>query len=522
MLPMQSRRLPQPFLKSRPKDIGERTMHLNITKSAHKKTTSKSIRRNFRPTLEALEAREVPSGSPPVITSGLPDLVDGPNQQLQGTVTVEDGHPASSLTWQASFGTNAFLLDQQLGFVDTTNFHFNWSGTLNEKWVRDANGAWYFILRDGELHRWNVSATRANPTGPLVATLDPIYFFNPRWLTDADNPADAVRYQAAQDQAFVVESALKLQDPNATGGLRENLRGHDERYLMGTNVRTGKSNQFFILPNGYLYQWMGTYTGSLLVARLDPMYYQVDMLRQLTQTAGTPDVTVGFNSFSSNTYSNTLFIAPTGYRGTLWGQVMVSNSDGTAFSRIFQISFRDHSPVLFNPGTVSVTSGSTTSFNLHGSDPDPGDSPYLTYNIGFAADALDTLLQLPSGTQLPRLTYIASRNNYGGMGTRWFRDASQHWYFQDQTGAFFKWGGMLDHAAGTYLGMLPLSYWNNPMTLQADSRATAPAGAYITVDSTGRVTVTMPDGFKGKSFAVLAWQNDGLQTTVQRFLISVK
>ena len=49
-------------------------------------------------------------------------------------------------------------LGRELGLVLTGESHTDWAG-LNEKWLRDAEGGWYYILPDGKLYRWTEAQT---------------------------------------------------------------------------------------------------------------------------------------------------------------------------------------------------------------------------------------------------------------------------------------------------------------------------------------------------------------------------
>src|SRR5205807_711657 len=91
----------------------------------------------FHPMFETLEARDMPSGSPPVVLTPLPDMTDSPSGQINLSIQVQDNQPAGNLQWQADSGTVAYLVDHQLGLVDTHGYHPNWSGSLHAKWMRD-------------------------------------------------------------------------------------------------------------------------------------------------------------------------------------------------------------------------------------------------------------------------------------------------------------------------------------------------------------------------------------------------
>ncbi|MEJ7680210.1 MAG: hypothetical protein WKG06_20615 [Segetibacter sp.] len=74
-----------------------------------------------------------------------------------------DGDPVG---FTATAQSLAYVLDQQLGLAHpgVADYYLNWFDR-NEKWVKGAGGAWYFILPTGELYRWDGSG---QSTGTLV------------------------------------------------------------------------------------------------------------------------------------------------------------------------------------------------------------------------------------------------------------------------------------------------------------------------------------------------------------------
>ena len=94
------------------------------------------------------------------------------------------------------FGPNAseaFALDSQFEFDATASNFLDWGGR-GEKWfVSDSENAWFYILPNGELYRWDgVSGRTSELNGSLITQLDPAYHANTSLLHDAREPGVAV------------------------------------------------------------------------------------------------------------------------------------------------------------------------------------------------------------------------------------------------------------------------------------------------------------------------------------------
>ncbi|MFM7039887.1 MAG: hypothetical protein ACKO2L_19440 [Planctomycetaceae bacterium] len=70
---------------------------------------------------------------------------------------------------------SAIDLDQRYGFKSDGKLSTNAGGKM-EKWFRDSNNAWHFILPTDEIRRWD---GKAGANGELVAQLDTSYYMNP-------------------------------------------------------------------------------------------------------------------------------------------------------------------------------------------------------------------------------------------------------------------------------------------------------------------------------------------------------
>ena len=77
----------------------------------------------------------------------------------------------------------AYNANRQLGLSTTGNYYTNRRGA-NEKWIVGTGSVSYYILPNGELHRWTGSLA----SSPLVAQLNATYWQTPRRLTEAGAP----------------------------------------------------------------------------------------------------------------------------------------------------------------------------------------------------------------------------------------------------------------------------------------------------------------------------------------------
>jgi hypothetical protein len=117
----------------------------------------------------------------------------------------EKGFPPTS-TWVAQLGSNYYtdpallydaakfldtspaglpstlsLMDEVYGFELDGDHWENW-GNRGEKWFKDRNNAWYFILPTGDLYLWD---GKPRATGELIATLGPTVHADPSLLWNA-------------------------------------------------------------------------------------------------------------------------------------------------------------------------------------------------------------------------------------------------------------------------------------------------------------------------------------------------
>ena len=129
------------------------------------------------------------------------------SDEASGTLfaTLDSGvHANPALLHDAFGGTNGPdplpELDRRFGFRFAGSLWSNWGGR-DERWFKDRDDAWYFILPNGEIYKWDLSR---RAMGTLVATFSSDVHTNPSLLFDADKsmPAEA---DAAEAEALAVQ-----------------------------------------------------------------------------------------------------------------------------------------------------------------------------------------------------------------------------------------------------------------------------------------------------------------------------
>jgi hypothetical protein len=104
------------------------------------------------------------------------------DQILDVTLPVTDANtPLASLTYLTTANDLGFLLDQSHTFANYHPQYDNSSG-LGEKWLRSADGTWFYLRLDGGtgkalLRQWKGAGLSAND--PLIAELHRVYYDRP-------------------------------------------------------------------------------------------------------------------------------------------------------------------------------------------------------------------------------------------------------------------------------------------------------------------------------------------------------
>jgi hypothetical protein len=237
---------------------------------------------------------------------------DESTRVIDTSVTDSNGahilYTAPGGAYKSSAGTRASLLNHTYGLEFTGSYYQNYGGA-EERWLKGKDGQWFFIKPDGQFFKWDGRSHQA--TGTLLAALDPVFYYRPDLLYNAQ----------AGDLAIALSKGLGLMN---TGNLHENSGGAGERWLLGAG-----GQWYFIKPSGEFFAWDGVSpSGGTYLATLDPVYF-TDIGR-LTD----PNLLSFIVSYSGES----LTIAVTdGYVGNFW--VEASVFDGTTTAKtMFQVT----------------------------------------------------------------------------------------------------------------------------------------------------------------------------------------
>ncbi|MGE0759339.1 MAG: right-handed parallel beta-helix repeat-containing protein [Pirellulaceae bacterium] len=134
-----------------------------------------------------LLTQDIAANQPPALNA-IPDQTMSRSQGHLDVPLVASDPDGDNLSFDASVSSYAYALDQIHDFSYSGQYWENWGGQ-NEKWIQDADSAWYFITPSGELYRWSGESQAA---GTLVATLGTLVYADPSLLWNAQPDAPPV------------------------------------------------------------------------------------------------------------------------------------------------------------------------------------------------------------------------------------------------------------------------------------------------------------------------------------------
>jgi subtilisin family serine protease len=154
---------------------------------------------NAAPTLAAIGDRTMSRGQ---TTLSIPiSAADADGDRLTYTVQALTGDPLAK---------RAYEIDQQWGLYQWDGSYFTNLLGAQEKYIRAADGSWFFILPSGDLYRWGGSIQQST----LYASFNASYYANPALLHAAPPPSYT---QLSSSQVAVSMSGNALSITRAVG-----------------------------------------------------------------------------------------------------------------------------------------------------------------------------------------------------------------------------------------------------------------------------------------------------------------
>jgi hypothetical protein len=380
----------------------------------------------------------------PVPFTGIENLVGSPTEDtflfedgafLAGTI---DGGPGSD-TADYSRWTSAAPADWQKHphvevLLDHNNHHslpvlrrqhgFHFAGSLhqnafgaNEKWFRDRDLRWYFILPNGQIRLWRQGA--ALSTSPLIATVASAVHGDPALLFNAE-------LALTEEERRQLSSLQKEHGFRFAGSFYQNAFGANEKWFKD------RDQQWFVItPDGQLRQWDGgaNLSTSPTSATVPPLVYDDPTLLFNAEVMLTEDEQEQLSSlrkahgfaFAGSFYQNAFGANEKWFRDR-HQEWFVITPDG-------QLRQWDGGANLSTSPTIAAVS------------PLVYDDPALLFNAEVKLDEEERAqlanLQSSFGFRAAASDY----RDYFGFNEKWFLDRDNLWYIITPDGTIRLWTG---------------------------------------------------------------------------------
>lgn len=270
-----------------------------------------------------------------------------------------------------------------------------------------------------------------------------------------------------------------------------NWGGLNEKWLQGD------SGYVYLLPDGEVWQWNGSFASSTPLVRLNGDYYDDPL--QLVQAVAI-DVSVMIDAASD------LQIDPDSDFAGQFSVRLTHNSPTDSGVQEFSVTVLNQAPQLSPLADVNMTVGQTG----------------LTVDIA-VTDADGDLLTLDATVEGSLAAQLSQAHglfdggldnyslNWGGQQEKWLRgDAG--WYYLLPDGSLYHWEGSF--ASSTLLGVPGTDYYDDPQQLL---NAIAPDASVTVID--GQLVIDA--GSQTGEFSVTVMASDGFDVTSQSFVLSV-
>ena len=304
--------------------------------------------------------------------------------------------------------------------------------------------------------------------------------------SDRDTPDESLQIEAViiEDLAVVAVDEHGLYSQWANYG--ENWGGQNEKWL-----RAADGGYFFLLPDGQLREWQGSFENSTLITELTPAFHANPEKLLAAQPA----------MAAISLDDATLTVDPSGIEESFSVRVVVD--DGMAQdSRTFS--------VIINGPQLMLRAGESLSVVLpDGELPGIAESLEVSIPRNMAAD-LTASVGLSAEEWLVNADYGF---NYLGNGERWLQSPTG-WHFIEPDGAIHQWNG--DAATSPLVAMLTPRYHENPgLILDAESVS-------VDVSVVGNVvTLSSQDDTEEDEFDLLVLRTADGMTYASRISVSL-
>lgn len=265
-----------------------------------------------------------------------------------------------------------------------------------------------------------------------------------------------------------------------------NWGGQQEKWIQGN------SGWYFLLPDGTLNQWAGSFDSSVAVGSPGTEFYDDP---SLLLTAEVSEVDLQLTG-------DVLTIA--GAQETGEFEISVTATDGVASaSTTFSLLVSNNLPE-FTVGDQMVGTEQVLSFDLPAQDADG-------QTIVYSADVLgsqEQALQAEHGFHSDGEYHI----NWGGQNEKWIRDAGNAWHYLLPDGGLYRWTGSF--AASELVAGLDWSVYADPALL------TEPLESDVAASVSGN-TIQLTGGVQVSTVTVRITASDGMSTVVRYFSLDV-
>ncbi|TWT38707.1 hypothetical protein [Blastopirellula retiformator] len=310
--------------------------------------------------------------------------------------------------------------------------------------------------------------------------------FVPLAATDADGDPIAWNVAVVESLAYQIDQQFQLP---LTADYHDNRAGQNERWLQGA-----AGQWLYLLPDGSLHQWDGSFATSPLLAQFDPSFYNDPAL--LTEAEALP--------VALSIVGDQLVINPADdYFGTF--EVMVTATDGMEpVITQFAVEVTNTELSLDPIADLQIESDSLFQMEISAVSPLPAEQlVYSAQLVGSEAEQIDQQYDLQVAADF--------HLNFAGQNEKWLQAADGSWFYFLPSGDFYRWTG--DFGSSEHLASFDTSYYDNP-NLLAD-----PQSLPVSVMMTGSTLSIDPAGFIG-TFELEVSVFDGVNTQSQ--IVSVE